>query len=81
MNVGMLWLDTEDEVDLARRVGRAADYYAGKYGRKPTLCVVHPETAGERPPQNIADIALRVRPDALRQHFWIGVEESTGQAA
>jgi hypothetical protein len=81
MNVGMLWLDTDDEVDLGRRVARAAAYYADKYGRKATLCVVHPETAGEQPPSTVADIALRVRPDALRQHFWIGVDEATGRAA
>jgi hypothetical protein len=76
MNVGMLWLDSEEGVDLARRVARAAEYYADKYGRKATLCVVHPETAGAEPPNRVADLVLRVRPDALRQHFWIGVEEA-----
>ena len=81
MNVGMLWLDMEDGADLGRRVERAAAYYADKYGRKANLCVVHPETAGEEPPPSVADLKLRVRPDALRQHFWIGVEESAGRAA
>lgn len=76
MKVGMLWLDSGDEVDLARRVARAAAYYAEKYGRKATLCLVHPETAGEAPPASVADLTLRVRPDVLRQHFWIGVDES-----
>jgi len=81
MNVGMLWLDTEDGVDLDRRVARAAAYYAEKYGRKATLCVLHPETAGEQPPGRIDDVVLRVRADALRQHFWLGVEEPARQAA
>jgi hypothetical protein len=79
MKVGMLWLDTEGEIDLGRRVARAAAYYADKYGRKATLCVVHPETAGEQPPSSVADLTLRVQPDALRQHFWIGVEEPAGR--
>ncbi len=76
MNVGMLWLDEEKNVDLGQRLARAADYYAAKYGRRATLCVVHPETAGENPPVAVADLAVRVRPDVLRNHFWIGVDES-----
>ncbi|HMK08755.1 MAG TPA: hypothetical protein VK449_06945 [Anaerolineales bacterium] len=76
MRVGMLWLDPRDDSDLARRVARAAAYYADKYGRKATLCVVHPETAGEQPPSTVAELTLRVRPDVLRQHFWIGVDEA-----
>jgi hypothetical protein len=76
MKVGMLWLDEEKNADLGRRLTRAADYYAAKYGRRATLCVVHPETAGENPPSAIADLAVRVRPDVLRNHFWIGVDES-----
>ena len=81
MKVGMLWLDTGGESDLGARVTRAASYYAEKYGRKANLCVVHPETAGERPPDSVADVMLRVRQDALRQHFWIGVEEPVAGAA
>lgn len=81
MNVGMLWLDTDDGVALRDRVARAAAYYADKYGRKATLCVVHPETAGAEPPASVAEVTLRVRPDALRQHFWIGIDEAAGRPA
>jgi hypothetical protein len=77
MNVGMLWLDVEKETDLRDRLARAADYYAAKYGRRATLCLVHPETAGEDPPASVADLAVRVRPDVLRKHFWIGMEETS----
>jgi hypothetical protein len=45
------------------------------------MCVIHPETAGLQPPPFVAELTLLVRPDALRQHFWIGVEEPAGQAA
>jgi hypothetical protein len=75
MKVGMLWLDDDREADLGGRVARAAAYYAQKYGRRATVCVVHPETAGDHAP-SLGDIALRVRPDVLRHHFWIGVEET-----
>jgi len=81
MKVGMLWLDTEQEIDLGRRVARAAAYYADKYGRKATMCVIHPDTAGEQPPASVAEVTVHVRPNALRQHFWIGVEEPVGQTA
>jgi hypothetical protein len=76
MKVGMLWLDSGEETDLARRVAKAAAYYAEKYGRKATLCLVHPETAGDTPPASVADLTLRVRSDVLRQHFWIGTDEA-----
>jgi len=81
MNVGMLWLDVEKGSDLCDRLSRAADYYAAKYGRRATLCLVHPETAGEDPPATVADLAVRVRPDVLRMHFWIGVEEAGGEGS
>jgi hypothetical protein len=81
MKVGMLWLDTDPEAALDRRVARAAEYYADKYGRRATLCVVHPDTAGDQPPSIVADLILRVRADALRQHFWIGVDEAASLPA
>lgn len=42
MNVGMLWFDNDPRAGLEVKVARAADYYRTKYGRKPTLCFVHP---------------------------------------
>jgi hypothetical protein len=75
MNIGMLWLDSDTKTDLSQRLSRAAEYYAAKYGRRATLCVVHPETAGSDPPSVVDDVAIRIRPDVLREHFWIGVEE------
>ena len=42
MNVGMLWFDNDPKVDLEAKIERAADYYRSKYGKKPTLCFVHP---------------------------------------
>jgi len=81
MNIGMLWLDSEPGKDLRDRLARAANYYAAKYGRRATLCVLHPETAGSDPPSVVDDLAVRVRPDVLREHFWIGVEDQVNTRA
>lgn len=42
MNIGMLWFDNDPKAGLDVKVERAATYYRDKYGRKPTLCFVHP---------------------------------------
>jgi hypothetical protein len=42
MNIGMLWFDNDPKAGLDVKVERAAAYYRNKYGRKPTLCFVHP---------------------------------------
>ena len=86
MNIGMLWFDNDQKIDLKQRVERAADYYARKYGKKPNLCFVHPSMLPlastnvdpENPPANESYQAgqIEVRPSAslLPNHFWIGVE-------
>ena len=42
MNIGMLWFDNDSKSGLDMRIERAAHYYQTKYGKKPTLCYVHP---------------------------------------
>ena len=42
MNVGMLWFDNDGKATLDAKIERAAVYYRSKYGKKPTLCFVHP---------------------------------------
>lgn len=79
MNVGMLWLDTDDGDDLESRLGRAAAYYAAKYGREANLCIIHPEMAGEGPLAAVGEMAVRVRTDIVRDHVWIGVEDIGGR--
>jgi hypothetical protein len=38
----MLWFDNDPKVNLDGKIARAVDYYHDKYGRKPTVCFVHP---------------------------------------
>lgn len=75
MNVGMLWMDGDRDRDLATRLGRAAAYYAEKYGRRANLCVIHPDMVGDGPVPALPNLAVRLRPDVLRDHVWIGVDE------
>lgn len=42
MNIGMLWFDNDPKADLPAKIERAANYYQNKYGKRPTLCFVHP---------------------------------------
>lgn len=80
MKVGMLWLDSDGAGELDQRLEVAARFYEEKYGRRARLCLVHPETAGERPPRAVADMLIRVRPDVLRRHFWIGDDDAVVSA-
>ena len=72
MKIGMLWFDNDSDTDLVAKVRRAADYYAHKYGKSPTVCFVHPSmSAKER--QKTGRIEIRTNGMVLPHHFWIGV--------
>ncbi len=77
MKVGMLWFDEDQEVGFAQKIERASDYYQRKYGRKPNLCFVHPESFGEQ--ESAPKVAMKVKTSQtlLSNHFWIGVEEQS----
>lgn len=76
MRVGMLWLDDDRRAGINERVDRAVDYYRGKYGRRPNLCVVHPSTLGEETYQGSGDIEVRTSISVLPDHLWLGVHEA-----
>ena len=73
MNVGMLWFDEDPRVNLKARLVKAVAYYQKKYGRVPNLCFIHPSTAGDDPPENVADLEVRTSKKILPDHFWLGV--------
>lgn len=72
MKVGMLWFDNDPKADLAEKVKRAAEYYAKKYGRQPTLCVVHPSMKA-----NGSQAGMEIKMDRKmpRNHLWMGIGE------
>lgn len=85
MNVGMLWFDNDPKKELDDKIERAATYYSEKYGKKPTICFIHPSmmpdtdspTPDKAAPIEIAvkDVQIQIRSNqsVLPNHFWIGV--------
>lgn len=76
MEVGMLWYDAEPGRAVPAKIERAAAYYKSKYGRNPTVCFLHPATAGPLSPGSVAGVEVRTSPAVLREHFWLGVGPS-----
>lgn len=78
MNIGMLWYDDNPKVDLLNKIERAANYYQEKYGKHPTLCLVHPTMLTNAGQTDIGkdDTRLEVRtaPFVRPNHFWIGLK-------
>ncbi len=88
MRIGMLWLDTSTQDDLATKVRRAAAYYRRKYGHAPTVCYVHPsmllgESQTSEDSQKVLHVdAIEVRPlhDILPQYLWLGHQDLSARA-
>jgi hypothetical protein len=83
MKVGMLWYDGDPSRRMDEKVELAAAYYREKYGRRPNLCLIHPETAGDSVLSSNGKIEVRKNPSVLQDHFWVGVrpEEASESAA
>ncbi len=76
MKVGMLWFDSNDQRDLEAKLRRAVQHYQAKYGRRPTVCYVHPSAMlGQR--KGIAGLDMRTANTVLPHHFWLGEGEDT----
>ena len=62
MRTGMLWFDNNDQHDMEAKLRRAVDYYEKKYGKRPSVCVVHPLTmAGNKKDRLGLDIRVEQR--------------------
>jgi len=71
MNAGMLWYDNDPSTGLKTKVERAADYYSKKYGRNPTLCLVHPSMLSDAE-RGAGRVTIRPNRSILPGHLWIG---------
>ena len=74
MDTGMLWFDDGPQ-GLKDRVARAVSFYATKYGRTQTVCLVHPATSAGAEVTNVAGVVLRETHAILPNHFLVGIEE------
>jgi hypothetical protein len=76
MKVGMLWFDDSCETGLVERIEQASDYYHSKYGHKPNLCFVHPDSLVGAEASSGFALKIKASHTLLENHFWIGVEET-----
>ncbi|HET7010766.1 MAG TPA: hypothetical protein VFI11_08330 [Anaerolineales bacterium] len=74
MDTGMLWFDDGPQA-LKDKVERAVSFYATKYGRSPTMCLVHPATLADGKEGHLAGVTLQTSRSILPNHFLVGVEE------
>jgi hypothetical protein len=76
----MLWFDDGPQ-GLKDKVARAVSFYATKYGRTPTVCLVHPVTTAGAEVGAVSGVVLRETHAILPNHFLVGIEEMPAQAA
>lgn len=82
MKVGMLWLMPANDKPLAEKISAAAEHYARKYGRAPSLCYCNygdikgaPESLID--PAKGLSITIRGSSVILPRHLWIGMEDQS----
>ena len=74
METGLLWFDDSPGA-LSDRVRRAVEYYAQKFGRSPTLCLVNPAML-QKDDRTVAGIQVRGARTVMPNHFFIGEEQN-----
>lgn len=80
MITGMMWFDDNPKTPLTAKVRQAAEYFRGKYGKSPDLCLVNPAMLAE-PQAQEGKVTIRSLRSILPGHLWIGVDEKhTGRA-
>lgn len=72
MNIGMLWFDDSSK-PVNEKVRQAVQYYAAKYGRTPTHCLVNPETTSLV--EEVDNIQVVAAATVMPDHFWVGFDE------
>lgn len=70
MSIGMLWFDNSNS-PLSAKIEGAISYYEKKYGRTPTLVVVHPATIID----DKCNITVETSNTIMLNHLWVGVDD------
>jgi hypothetical protein len=76
----MLWFDDGPQ-GLKDKVARAVSFYATKYGRSPTVCLVHPATSAGAEMTSVSGVVLRETHAILPNHFLVGIEEQAARTS
>ncbi len=75
MTIGMLWL-LEEKLPVGEAIRKALVHFESKYGKAPTICRIHPETAAG--PNQVVQlkavdrVKVELDVEVLRGHAWIG---------
>jgi hypothetical protein len=69
VKTGLLWFDNKGEIE--ERISRAIDRHRKKFGVWPNTCCVNKAQVGDL--TEIDGVNIVVRPNALVDHFWVGV--------
>lgn len=80
MDTGLLWYEPSTKLTLAEKVQAAVDFYAAKYGQRPTECHVHYTMLPESTPKVLAGCRMCASRAVLRNHFWLGVSDTPAEA-
>lgn len=72
MRVGLLWYDAGAK-GLPDKVAKAAKRYHERFGEKPNVCYVNPQTLSEGACE-VNGIRVLPSPQILRHHYWVGRE-------
>ena len=79
MDTGMLWFDDGPQA-LKEKVERAVSFYSTKYGRTPTLCLVHPATLADGKEGRVGDVTLQSSRSVLPNHLLVGIDDRAAPA-
>jgi hypothetical protein len=80
MNAGMLWFDKSKNTPALAKIENAYNYYLKKYGRKPTLVLVHPSMIEPGLMLSINGAEIHTYRPVLPGHIWVGMADE-GEAA
>lgn len=79
LEIGIMWVDINENKDPFKVVAEAIAHYTARYGKKPELCHVHPDMFGDEKAIAVKALADRsqiglIFDGAIRErHVWTGV--------
>ncbi len=73
MDIGLLWFDNGSQRSLKEKIGNAVSHYAQRFGDKPTVCYMHPDTL-DADFNSLKGVRLKTAMNVLPHHFWVGME-------
>jgi len=77
MFMGFMYYDNDPKADLKTKVLRLAERYAARFGKRPSVCIIHPSLV---PSTNGIGIEIKGKREVMPNNFWIGFDQQPAQA-